>query len=127
MGDSDREKSCCEKCQFVSKSPRGLTIHMGRVHRKLGKQNKPTKLKMNEEKELIVEKLKIKERLRVNWKNVFTQYKKKQSKSAKFIYLFKYPPEDPEVDFKNFDQNLRDYPAYQKKVLKMILLVSGLL
>ena len=120
MGDSDREKSCCEKCQFVSKSPHGLTIHMGRVHGKLGKQNKPTKLKMNEEKELIVKKLKIKERLRVNWKNVFTQYKKKQSKSAKFIYLFKYPPEDPEVDFKNFDQNLRDYPAYQKKVKEMI-------
>ena len=76
MGD-DTEKRWCEECQLLTKSPHGLNIHMGKVHGKLGKQLKPKKLKMDEEKELIVKKLKIKERLRVNWKNVFTQYKKK--------------------------------------------------
>ena len=120
MSDSDREKTSCEECHFVSKSTLGLNIHMGKVHAKLGKQNKPTKLNFNEKKELIVKKLKIKETLSVNWKNVFKQYKKKQSEGAKFIYLFKYPPKDPEVDFKKFDKKLRDYPDYQKKVKEMI-------
>ena len=114
----DKRNRYCEKCDLTTSTPRGLNIHKGKVHGKLRKEIKPKKLKMKKEKELKLKKLKIKELGIVNWKNLYKQYKKKQSESAKFNQFFKYAPTHPQIDFKKFDQKFRDNPVHIKNKVK---------